>query len=137
MLSDYLTTETGIHIVFESAIVPRWRDSRICFENVYVSRRPGNTKPLPMHPSAGYKEAARLLSIGEHSHDAWQENMHDERDTGNRTKSQPAQDPPKDVTYFDVNVDSVAVTLSLWRWWNGRGFITDAEVKGVRGVIGT
>ncbi|KAG9051359.1 Mitochondrial distribution and morphology protein 31, mitochondrial precursor [Tulasnella sp. UAMH 9824] len=134
-ISDYLTTETGIHIVFESAIVPRWRDSRICFENVYVSRRPGNTKPLPMHPSAGYKEAARLLSIGEHSHDTWEENMHDERETGHRAKSQPVQDPPTDVTYFDVNIDSVAVTLSLWRWWNGRGIITDAEVKGVRGVI--
>ncbi|KAG8900819.1 Mitochondrial distribution and morphology protein 31, mitochondrial precursor [Tulasnella sp. 408] len=88
-----------------------------------------------MQPSAGYKEAARLLSIGEHSHDTWEENMHDERETGHRAKSQPVEDPPTDVTYFDVNIDSVAVTLSLWRWWNGRGIITDAEVKGVRGVI--
>jgi mitochondrial distribution and morphology protein 31 len=37
-LSDYLTQETGIHIAFESAIVPKWKDSRISFKNVSVSR---------------------------------------------------------------------------------------------------
>lgn len=37
---------------------------------------------------------------------------------------------------FDLNVDSVDVTLSLWRWLDGKGLIEDAVVKGVRGVIG-
>lgn len=30
-------------IIFESAIVPKWKDSRISFKNVYVSRRPSSS----------------------------------------------------------------------------------------------
>lgn len=37
---------------------------------------------------------------------------------------------------FDLNVDSIDVTLSLWRWLDGKGLIVDAVVKGVRGVWG-
>lgn len=127
LLSDYLTSETGIQIVFESAIVPRWKDSRICFANVYVSRRPGGVKKLPMEPIQGQREASRLLNAGEHHGDSYYDHSHERPDV---------HDPPKDVTYFDLTIDSVTVTLSLWRWWNGKGIITDAEVKGVRGVIG-
>ncbi|KIM45363.1 hypothetical protein M413DRAFT_24584 [Hebeloma cylindrosporum] len=43
-ISDYLTSETGITIIFESAIVPKWKDSRLSFKNVYVSRRPSDSK---------------------------------------------------------------------------------------------
>ena len=39
-ISDYLTSETGVTIIFESAIVPKWKDSRISFKNVYVSLLP-------------------------------------------------------------------------------------------------
>lgn len=38
VLSDYFTQETGIQITFESAIVPKWKDSRLSFKNVSVSR---------------------------------------------------------------------------------------------------
>ena len=37
---------------------------------------------------------------------------------------------------YDINIDEVDVTLSLWRWLDGKGLIKDASVKGVRGVIG-
>ena len=37
---------------------------------------------------------------------------------------------------FDLNVDSIDVTLSLTRWLDGKGLVQDAEVKGVRGVLG-
>jgi Yeast mitochondrial distribution and morphology (MDM) proteins len=37
---------------------------------------------------------------------------------------------------FDLNIDSVDVTLSLWRWLDGKGLVEDAVVKGVRGVLG-
>ncbi|KAG8902332.1 Mitochondrial distribution and morphology protein 31, mitochondrial precursor [Tulasnella sp. 403] len=135
ILSDYLTAETGIQIIFESAIVPKWKDSRICFENVYVSRRPGNSRRAEKGID-GSREAARLLTIGDHSHDAYQDHSHD--DIGKDGPTEGASiivDPPDDVTYFDLNIDSVAVTLSLWRWWNGKGIITDAEIKGVRGIV--
>jgi len=39
-------------------------------------------------------------------------------------------------TMFDLNVDSIDVTLSLRRWFDGKGLVEDAVVKGVRGVIG-
>jgi len=38
---------------------------------------------------------------------------------------------------FDLNVDSIDVTLSLWRWLDGKGLVEDAVVKGVRGVLGS
>lgn len=37
-LSDYLSRTTGVRIHFASALVPRWRDGLIRFENVIVSR---------------------------------------------------------------------------------------------------
>jgi hypothetical protein len=34
-----LTAETGIHVTFESAIVPNWRDNSIRFTNVRMRRQ--------------------------------------------------------------------------------------------------
>ncbi len=134
LLSDYLTAETGIHIVFESAIVPKWKDSRICFENVFISRRPGNRRRKTDWNHEGHTEAARLLSAGD---PAYHHQDHGPEEHSNDVaRSNEPEDPPTDVTYFDINIDNVFVTLSLWRWWNGKGILTDAEVKGVRGVIG-
>lgn len=50
----------------------------------------------------------------------------------------PLPEPVEDVDYtvFDLNVDSIDVTLSLWRWFDGKGLIEDAVIKGVRGVLG-
>ncbi|KAJ3313900.1 Mitochondrial distribution and morphology protein 31, mitochondrial precursor [Boothiomyces sp. JEL0838] len=36
--------------------------------------------------------------------------------------------------YWDTTVESIDVTLSLWRWLDGRGVVKDAIIKGVRGV---
>ena len=43
----------------------------------------------------------------------------------------------EDTNYsmFDLNVDSIDVTLSLSRWFDGKGLVEDAVVKGVRGVL--
>ncbi|KAG8846091.1 Mitochondrial distribution and morphology protein 31, mitochondrial precursor [Tulasnella sp. 330] len=133
LLSDYLTSETGIQIVFESAIVPRWKDSRICFENVYVSRGPG-TRTKGVKPSEGHRQAARLLSVGDHTHDPYHHHNHEENGITGPDDVEDAEDL-KDLVHFDLNIDSITVTLSLWRWWNGKGIVTDAEVRGVRGVV--
>ena len=44
----------------------------------------------------------------------------------------------EDVNYsmFDLNVDSIDVTLSLKQWLDGKGLVQDAVIKGVRGVLG-
>ncbi|KAG8997166.1 Mitochondrial distribution and morphology protein 31, mitochondrial precursor [Tulasnella sp. JGI-2019a] len=134
-LSDYLTTNTGIQIVFESAIVPRWKDSRICFENVYVSRRPG-ARIKNVKASEGHRQATRLLSVGDHTNDPYHHHHgHEEYGIAGPEEDDVMEDHLKDVAHFDLNIDSITVTLSLWRWWNGKGLVTDAQVRGVRGVV--
>ncbi|EJU04401.1 hypothetical protein DACRYDRAFT_20942 [Dacryopinax primogenitus] len=41
------------------------------------------------------------------------------------------------ASYMTVNldIDSIDVTLSLWRWLDGKGLVKNAVVKGVRGVM--
>lgn len=45
-------------------------------------------------------------------------------------------DEDLNYTMFDLTVDSIDVTLSFARWWQGKGLVVDAVVKGVRGVLG-
>ena len=39
-------------------------------------------------------------------------------------------------TQFDLTIESVDVTLSFVKWMNGKGLVENAEVRGVRGVVG-
>ena len=50
----------------------------------------------------------------------------------------PAEVEEEDTNYsmFDLNVDSIDVTLSFVSWLNGEGLVKKAVVRGVRGVIG-
>lgn len=43
-IGNYLTQSSGLQVVFESAVVPGWKDGVISFQNVFVSRRPGQGK---------------------------------------------------------------------------------------------
>ncbi|KAI0820023.1 hypothetical protein BC628DRAFT_1331423 [Trametes gibbosa] len=125
-LSDYLTAETGITIIFESAIVPKWRDSRISFKNVFVTRRPDNYRHRALN-SAGHSVAAGYdLSNHPSYHDVGEED-----DEGHVDLSS------EDMNYsmFDLNIDSIDVTLSFARWFEGKGLVVDAVIKGVRGVL--
>ncbi|KAF9067749.1 mitochondrial distribution and morphology protein-domain-containing protein [Rhodocollybia butyracea] len=124
-ISDYLTSETGITIIFESAIVPKWKDSRISFKNVYVSRRPMTT---PRRKKIDAHMAVAGIDVG---------NQTAYNDFGEDEDEEPEISPEEDTNYsmFDLNIDSVDVTLSLWRWLDGRGLVEDAVVKGVRGVL--
>lgn len=126
-ISDYLTAETGITIVFESAIVPKWKDSRISFKNVFITRRPSSVPRIrPLNDAAhdialGYdvsNHPANHILIGE-------EEPLPEINT----------DEDTNYTMFDLTIDSIDVTLSLARWLDGKGVVTDAVVKGVRGVL--
>lgn len=134
-ISDYLTHETGISIVFESAIVPKWRGNSIVFKNVYISRRPTEVT-LPLTPAQMGKRAAARFDVG-HGHNYFHEEDHDAEEDGgaDATKAGEALD---DANYsmFDVNVDSIEVTLSFARWLDGKGLIQCASVRGVRGVLG-
>ena len=119
-VGNYLTRSSGVQIVFESAIVPTWKNGVITFNNVFVSRRPGQGK-RQRAVSKGSSitaaaAAAQAASLASQSKDA------DPEDDGNYTQ-------------FDVTIQTVNVTLSFTKWFNGKGLLRDVEVHGVRGVV--
>lgn len=115
-VGDYLTQSAGITVVFESAIVPRWKDGVISFRNVSISRRPGQTKSSV---SKGSSSNAAAVAAAERSQHEMGQAIEDD---GNYTQ-------------FDVTINAINVTLSFYKWWNGRGLLNDVEVKGVRGIV--
>ncbi|KAI1383453.1 mitochondrial distribution and morphology proteins-domain-containing protein [Hypoxylon trugodes] len=116
-VGDYLTESAGLTVVFESAIVPRWKDGVISFRNVFVSRRPGQIKSSV---SKGSSSGAAAVAAAEKKTD---------QDT------YPAGVDDGNYTQFDVTLNTVNVTLSFVKWWNGKGLLKDVEIKGVRGVV--
>ena len=109
--------------MFESAIVPRWGDGVITFNNVFVSRRPGQgtgkvSKGSPSTAAAAAAAADRAKELGDISTDGSTE-----------------QEEDTNYTQFDLSIDTVNVTLSFAKWFNSKGLLRDVEVRGVRGVI--
>lgn len=115
-IGDYLTQSAGVTVIFESAIVPNWKNGVIAFRNVFVSRRPGQVKSSV---SKGSSDAAAVAAAGRQSQPSVSSNVEDD---GNYTQ-------------FDVTIANVNVTLSFVNWWNGKGLLKDVEVNGVRGVV--
>ncbi|KAJ7070083.1 mitochondrial distribution and morphology proteins-domain-containing protein [Mycena amicta] len=127
-ISDYLTSETGVTIIFESAIVPKWKDSRISFKNVFISRRPRN--------AASYKPPQRIEGFAAGGYDiSGHPAYHRAEDEADDSKVSTEEEEDTNYSMFDLNVDSVDVTLSLWRWLDGKGLVQDAVIKGVRGTF--
>jgi distribution and morphology protein 31 len=126
-LSGYLTAETGAKIIFESAIVPKWKDSRISFKNVYVVRRPTVARDTPQ---SGAKPTAIGYDISNHPL------VHGNGEEEDEPHLPNLSEEDTHYTQFDLTVDSIDVTLSLWRWLDGKGLVKDAVVKGVRGILG-
>lgn len=127
-VGNYLTRSSGVKVVFESAIVPKWADGVITFKNVFISRRPGQgaskvSKGSPSNEAATAASAARA----EKSKDPCQ----------NTPASAESEDGEEDANYtqFDLSLDTVNVTLSFTKWFNSKGLLRDVEIKGVRGVI--
>lgn len=109
-VGNYLTKSSGLTVVFESAIVPKWGDGVITFKNVLVSRRPGQDGTSGVtkgSPEAAAIEAAR--------------------------QEIPAED--QNYTQFDITIGEVNVTVSFSKWWNSKGLLQNVEIKHVRGVV--
>lgn len=119
-VGNYLTKSSGVKVVFESAIVPKWRNGVITFKNVFVSRRPGHGEG---HVSKGSSRTAAAAAAAAAA-------LSD-------TKDSETEDQEEDTNYtqFDVSIDTVNVTLSFTKWFNGKGPLRDVEVKGIRGVV--
>lgn len=118
-VGNYLTKSSGAKVVFESAIVPKWRNGVITFKNVFVSRRPGQGTG---HVSKGSPTtAAAAAAAAAQGTDDASFTSEEEEDTN--------------YTQFDLSIESVNVTLSFTKWLNGKGPLRDVEVKGIRGVV--
>lgn len=118
-----MTRSSGVKVVFESAIVPKWRDGVITFKNVFVSRRPGQgtgkvSKGSPSTAAAAAAAADRIRESGDM-----------------RTNGFADEEEDTNYTQFDLSLDTVNVTLSFGKWFNSKGLLRDVEIKGVRGVI--
>ncbi|KFY48104.1 hypothetical protein V495_01621 [Pseudogymnoascus sp. VKM F-4514 (FW-929)] len=119
-VGDYLTQSTGVKVVFESAVVPKWKNGVISFANVFVSRRPGQG-PSKVSKGSSLSAAAAAAAKRQAEQDGSAE-PEELEDDGNYTQ-------------FDVTLDTVNVTLSFAKWWNGKGLLKDVEIRGVRGVL--
>ena len=127
-VGNYLTKSSGVKVVFESAIVPKWGDGVITFKNVFVSRRPGQgtgkvSKGSPSTEAAAAAAAARAEKLNE-SGELVSTNLDGDE-----------SDEDTNYTQFDLSLDTVNVTLSFTKWFNSKGLLRDVEIKGVRGVI--
>lgn len=124
-VGNYLTKSSGVKVVFESAIVPKWGDGVITFKNVFISRRPGQETGKVSKGSPTTAAAAAAIA----------------NDRANGAESPAPQDTTlledEDTNYtqFDLSLDTVNVTLSFTKWFNSKGLLRDVEIKGVRGVI--
>jgi len=160
-IADYLTHETGVTVIFESAIVPKWKDSRICFQNVFISRRAygHDVETLKKERSAlqkgegsKFKRARkRMTAVTAGQGMAWEGTHFDEYDEEEVAPPMSDKARGENVTgegdldgeeinnnfsMFDLNVDSIEVKLNFNRWLDGKGLVEDAVVRGVRGIIG-
>ena len=122
-VGNYLTKSSGIKIVFESAIVPRWGDGVITFKNVFVSRRPGQGKGRVSKGSPETAAAAAAVTAAI------------DRSRESSSGQVPDTEEDENYTQFDVSLETVNVTLSFTKWFNSKGLLRDVEIKGVRGVI--
>ncbi|KAL1640365.1 Mitochondrial distribution and morphology protein 31, mitochondrial precursor [Diplodia intermedia] len=118
-VGNYLTKSSGIQVVFESAIIPKWGDGVITFKNVFVSRRPGRGQG---NVSKGSRDSAAAAAAVAVTKDPSTDDSIAEEEDGNYTQ-------------FDLTINTVNVTLSFTKWFNGKGLLRDVEIKGIRGVV--
>lgn len=118
-IGNYLTQSSGLKVVFESAVVPKWKDGVISFKKVFVSRRPGQGQ-AKVSKGSQVSAAAAAAAIAQKEKEA-AEGVVEEEDTN--------------YTQFDISMDTVNVTLSFSKWMNGKGLLKDVEIKGIRGVV--
>lgn len=120
-------------IVFESAIVPKWRDGKISFKKTYISKRPQNesflrldTEKSKTHPAhtAATRMDVHHPAVHTHEHDHGEEDIDHDIIIDEQS------------TMFDLEIDAVDVELNFRRWLDGKGLVQSATIRGVRGVVG-
>ncbi|CAL9728283.1 mitochondrial distribution and morphology protein 31 [Monosporozyma unispora] len=118
-LSNYLTQSTGVQILFEQAkLKHNWTHGTIQCHNLYLSRRP----VLEDSPKDHDRERNDIIQRVK-----WALN--------DNVLVQMDHFQDGDYTQFDLAIESCEVSLSFWKWLNGKGIIEDLTLSGMRGVI--
>ena len=145
-LAKILSKQLGFTIVFGSAIVPKWKEGRISFKDVVITRRAEPTDPETLHkehkaedghlmkgtsstPTMRLGDAPSIPAYDTSDHIVSPLHQQESPSSG------PKQDPHKNFSMFELHIDSIDVQLSLSRWLDGRGFLHKMDVRGIRGVI--
>lgn len=116
-IGKLITNNNNLTVVFENAIVPSWSSGKITFNKVFVSRRPYGRNNAFTKGSQGEAMQRATLALSENllvSRDDFEE--------GNYTQ-------------FDLTIEEVQISLSFTKWINGRGFIDEVSINGLRGVV--
>ncbi|KAI8877937.1 mitochondrial distribution and morphology protein family 31/32 [Backusella circina FSU 941] len=124
-IGNYLTSATGATVVFDSAIVPNWKNGKIRFNNVRIYRMPASEHERFERRMLGDDNENRIV-------------LHDDDDplAGVELSDEERENEVlKTYMWYDLIIDRVEVTLSLIRWMDGKGLVKNADVKGVRGVV--
>lgn len=115
-VGNFLTKNSALTVVFENAIVPDWSSGKISFNRVFVSKRPKLGHSFSKGSQHEAVERAKL---------ALSERLlvsREDFDDGNYTQ-------------FDLTIDQVEISLSFRKWINGKGFLEDVSIDGLRGVV--
>lgn len=126
-----MTSATGATVVFESAIVPNWKDGKIRFNNVRIYR-------MPQSELEKFERHAALLSTGQTlpEEEKGVEESEDDPLAGVELDEEERENEVlKKWMWYNLMIDRVEVSLSLIRWLDGKGLVQSADVQGVRGVV--
>ncbi|KTW27102.1 hypothetical protein T552_02594 [Pneumocystis carinii B80] len=116
-IGEYLTKETGITVLFESSIVPKWKDGTISFRNVFISRNPYNQNLKNNVRKGLISEIPSVIT----------------EDITNSFKFKSEE--KSNYTQFYLIIENIDVVFSFVKWFSGTGIIKDIDIRGVRGII--
>ncbi|KAG0668642.1 Mitochondrial distribution and morphology protein 31, mitochondrial precursor [Maudiozyma exigua] len=116
-IGKLITSNNNLTVIFENAIVPSWSSGKITINKVFVSRRPYGEDDT--FNKGSQQDAMQRATL------ALSENLlvsRDDFEEGNYTQ-------------FDLTIEEVQVSLSFTKWINGKGFIDELSINGLRGVV--
>lgn len=141
-LAKFLSRQTGFTIVFGSAIVPKWKEGRISFKDVVITRRAEPVTPETLRHEHSRRDddgdmRMREMRLGdEPSIPAFDNGQELVRPIQRKMPPEPRpRSASTNFSMFELRVDSIDVQLSLSRWFDGHGLLQKMDMRGLRGII--
>ncbi|WFD18740.1 Mitochondrial distribution and morphology protein 31, mitochondrial precursor [Malassezia caprae] len=143
-LAKFLSRQTGFTVVCGSAIVPKWKEGRISFKDVVITRRAEPMDPERLRAERQSRDSAdkrtdtHLLEMrlgDEPTIPAFDTGDHLVRPIREEDAKKHESHSDTNFSMFELRVDSIDVQLSLRRWLDGHGFLHKMDVRGIRGIV--